>query len=329
MLSGSLRLCNEHPNCAESGQFAVFLLVHISFCYFSAIIGIRYNRSHLLLMSRFAFIVLVFGLALPGVGFAQAMRLTGGIELSVPPASALPAYPLISVDTPPVPELASTSHLPVMSPDLALSTYLHRATQQYAELSAYSAVTIVRAQLPDSSQQGEFELQRKFEAPHTLLFTPVHYTGDGFVKNNVITRLLQSEVDHVQKDDPSLTAVSPLNYKFSYKGAGHVQDRLVHIYQVKPHKKRMGLFKGRVYLDAHTGTLVRAEGSVVKSPSFFVKHIEFWQEYADVQSFTLPVRIHSEAKARIVGRTIVDIVHRDYQPVPAPSVQTARQLPAM
>ncbi|PYX37922.1 MAG: hypothetical protein DMG81_13040 [Acidobacteria bacterium] len=115
-----------------------------------------------------------------------------------------------------------------MSPDLALSTYLHRAAQQNAQLSAYSAVTIVRAQLPDSSQQGEFELQRKFEAPHTLLFTPLHYTGDGFVKNNVITRLLQSEVDHVQKDDPNLTAVSPLNYKFSYKGAGHIQDRLVH-----------------------------------------------------------------------------------------------------
>ena len=103
----------------------------------------------------------------------------------------------------------------------------------------------------------------------------------------------------------------------------------MHIYQVKPHKKRVGLFKGRVYLDVHTGTLVRAEGSVVKSPSFFVKHIEFWQEYADVQSFTLPVHIHSEAKARIVGRTIVDIVHRDYQPVPAPALQTAQQVPAM
>jgi hypothetical protein len=26
--------------------------------------------------------------------------------------------------------------------------------------------------------------------------------------------------------------------------------------------------------------------------------------------------VHSEARARIVGRTVVDIVHRDYQPVP-------------
>jgi hypothetical protein len=79
----------------------------------------------------------------------------------------------------------------------------------------------------------------------------------------------------------------------------------------------------------HTGTLVRAEGSMVKSPSFFVKHIEFLQEYADVRSFTLPVHVHSEAKARIVGKTIVDITHRDYQPVSAATNQTAGQSPAM
>ncbi len=243
--------------------------------------------------------------------------------------STLPVSPFLSADNQFAPALPSTSRLPVMSPDLALATYQQRVSQQASQLSAYSAVTVVRAELPDSSQQGEFELQRKFEAPHTLLFTPVHYSGDGFVKNNVITRLLQSEVDHVQKDDPSLTAITPANYKFSYKGASRIQDRLVHVYQLKPHKKRLGLFKGRIYLDAHTGALVRAEGSVVKSPSFFVKHIEFWQDYAQVQSFTLPVHIHSEAKARIVGRTIVDIVHRDYQPVPATSFQAARQIPAM
>jgi hypothetical protein len=245
---------------------------------------------------------------------------------------ALPAYPLVSADTEPVPPLGATAQFPVMSPELALSTYQLRSSQQAAALAAYSAVTVVRAELPDTSQQGEFELQRKFEAPHTLQFTPVHYTGDGFVKSNVITRLLQSEVEHVQKDDPTLTAISPANYKFSYKGVSRLEERLVHVYQVKPHKKRPGLFKGRIYLDVHSGALVRAEGSVVKSPSFFVKHIEFWQDYTDVQSFTLPVHIHSEAKARIVGRTIVDIVQRDYQAIPAntpATTQTAKQIPAL
>jgi hypothetical protein len=283
-------------------------------------------------MKRFILIVLLLGLCVPGEVFAQAMLSAGPAEMPKVADGALPLYPLVSADTQPVPALGTTTQLPVMSPDLALSTYQHRSSQQAAALAGYSAVTVVRAELPDTSQQGEFELQRKYEAPHTLQFTPVHYTGDGFVKSNVITRLLQSEVEHVQKDDPALTAISPANYKFSYKGVSRVENRLVQVYQVKPHKKRPGLFKGRVYLDARTGALVRVEGSVVKSPSFFVKHIEFWQDYTDVQSFTLPVHIHSEAKARIVGRTIVDIVQRDYQAVPAnapATTQTDKQIPAL
>ncbi len=254
----------------------------------------------------------------------------GGVSVSASADGILLVSPLVSGYDGSVPSLGSSAELPVMSPELALATYQQRSAQQAAALASYSAVTVIHAELPDSSQQGEFELERKFQAPHSLQFTPMHFTGDGFVKSNVITRLLQSEVDHVEKDDPALTAISPANYKFSYKGASRIGERLVHVYQVKPHQKRPGLFKGRVYLDARTGALVRAEGSVVKSPSFFVKHIEFLQEYADVQSFTLPVHVHSEAKARIVGRTVVDIVHRDYQPVPAPLNQTAAgQVPAL
>jgi hypothetical protein len=280
-------------------------------------------------MKPVAFIVILLGLGLPREVFPQAMLPNSGVSVSASADGILLVSPLVSGNGS-VPSLGSSAELPVMSPELALATYQQRSAQQAAALAAYSAVTVIHAELPDSSQQGEFELERKFQAPHSLQFTPMHFTGDGFVKSNVITRLLQSEVDHVEKDDPALTAISPANYKFSYKGASRIGERLVHVYQVKPHQKRPGLFKGRVYLDARTGALVRAEGSVVKSPSFFVKHIEFLQEYADVQSFTLPVHVHSEAKARIVGRTVVDIVHRDYQPVPAPLNQTAAgQVPAL
>ena len=145
---------------------------------------------------------------------------------------------------------------------------------------------------------------------------------------NVIARLLQSEVDHLQKDDLSMTALSPANYKFSYKGASDVDGRAVHVFQVKPRKKRAGLFKGRIFLDAFNGNMVRAEGSVVKSPSFFVKKVEFVQDYADVDGFTLPTHVHSEAIARIVGRTVVDIYQRNYQPVASP-VQASQQTPTL
>jgi hypothetical protein len=108
----------------------------------------------------------------------------------------------------PVPGLVRPLTLPRMSPELALSTYELRAARQSAELASYSATTVVRAELSESSQHGEFELERRYTAPHSLEFKVVKFAGDNFVKGNVILRLLRSEVDHVRKDDPALTAIT-------------------------------------------------------------------------------------------------------------------------
>jgi hypothetical protein len=129
----------------------------------------------------------------------------------------------------------------------------------------------------------------------------VHFSGDGFVKSNVIARVLQTEVEHVQKGDNALTAITPANYKFSYKGVSRVEGRDVHIYQLKPLTKRPGLFKGRIFLDAD-GKPCTHRGKIVKSPSFFVKNIEFLQDFADFGRFTFPVRLHSEQQRELWER---------------------------
>ncbi|HEX9111149.1 MAG TPA: hypothetical protein VF845_06685 [Terriglobales bacterium] len=238
--------------------------------------------------------------------------MTTPIATASVPGESVPGLAGADVSTP---DLVPAASRPQMSAELALQTFQKRSTRQAQELAGYSAVTVIRAELPRSSQHGELELERHYSIPRTLTFKALHYIGDGFVKTNVIARLLQSEVDHVQKDDPAVTALRLENYKFSHKSTTQITGRVVHVYQIKPRKKRPGLFKGHIYLDASTGSLVRAEGRVVKSPSIFVNKIDFVQEYAEVSGFTLPTHIHTEAKAALVGRTVVDIVNSDCQPV--------------
>jgi hypothetical protein len=283
------------------------------------------------------FLFLCFWLV--GLAVAQApLLMKPGADASSPssmssfgvPASDIP--PAISSGDEVAVTLAEPAVLPRMAPELALQVYRGRSVIQTQQLASYSATTLVRAQLPDTSQSGEYEVQQHYSAPRTLAFKAVRFTGDVFVKTNVITRLLQSEVDHVQKDDPALNAISPANYKLSYKGTNELQGRTVHVYQLKPRQKRAGLFKGRIYVDAYTGSLVRAEGRPVKSPSMFIKKIEFVQDYEDIGPFTFPVHIHSEATARIVGRAVVDVYQRDYQPVAsagANTAVTAERVPAL
>jgi hypothetical protein len=262
------------------------------------------------------FLALLFLTAAPSFAQATAPGISSADSGGSLSKADLPS--VLTVLPPDVPSaLVAPAYLPQMAPEFALQVYRNRVAQQTTQLSSYSAVTSILAQLPDTQQYGQCDLQRHYAAPHTLEFKSVHFVGDNFVKSNVIYRLLQSEADHLQKDDPALTAINPDNYKFSYKGMSQLGSREVHVFQLKPRKKRTGLFKGKIYLDAYTGSMVRAEGRVAKSPSLFIKKIEFVQDYADIGSFTFPVHIHSEAQARLIGRAVVDVFHRDYQPVAA------------
>ena len=294
-------------------------------------------------MQRTFLKVLVLCFWLTGLAVAQAPLLAmPGADASFPPpissfgASAFDGSTSIPVAIPSADQISvplmAPPVLPRMAPELALQVCRGRWVIQTEQLASYSATTLIRAQLPDTSQSGEYEVQQHYLAPRTLAFKALRFTGDAFVKTNVIIRLLQSEVDHVQKDDPALNAISPQNYKFSYKGTNQLEGRLVHVYQLKPRQKRAGLFKGRIYVDAYTGSLVRAEGRPVRSPSLFIKKIDFVQDYVDIGPFTFPVHIHSEARARIVGRAIVDVYQSDYQPVAntmANTVVAAQPIPAL
>ena len=244
---------------------------------------------------------------------------TGAAVAQVPAGSrAVMGNAFVSLDDPKI--ALPTPALPRMAPELALQVYQQHSVEQNQKLAEFTDTTLVQAELPDTSQRGEYELVRNYSAqPRQLTYRSVKFTGDGFVKTNVITRLLQSEVDHVEKGDPEASAISEKNYKFSYKGTEELNGRLMHVFQLKPRRKDPSLFKGRMLVDAYTGTLRRAEGTVSKSPSFFVKKIEFVQDFDDISGFTLPVFMRSTAKARIIGKAIVNVFHRGYDLKAQPS----------
>jgi hypothetical protein len=245
-----------------------------------------------------------FGQGVPLAASPPPLGIDSFAGADIPVTSALESVPLPSIS------------LPRMTPELSLEMLESHGPWQSAALKGYTDETLVMADLVDSSQRAAFQLERSYVAPHTLTFKPISYTGDAFVKNNVITRILQSEVDYVTRDNAAQTALTVANYKFSYKGDQELDGRTVKIFRVKPRRKWAGLFKGLIYLDSSTGSLVRSQGTIVKSPSFFVRDIEFVQDYAEIGGYTLPVRLHTTARVRFLGRTVVDTFHRQYHPQP-------------
>lgn len=275
------------PTCLESHYYGKFVR--------------RFDKNILVLMT-FRKSLLISLLLMPSLCLAQ-MLMHDPARLSLRGSEAD-----ISIPSP------TAVALPRMAPELALREYERRADDQRTRLTGIEDETVITAELPDSEQKGEFQLRRTYTAnPPSLQYRTINYSGDGFVKTNVIGRVLQSEVDHVQKGDQAATAVNHQNYKFLYKGVELVRGIETHVFQLKPRRKQAGLIKGKIYLDTHSGSILRMEGSTAKSPSFFIRKLEFVQDFDDIDGFTMPTKLHSTTKARIIGRTVVDIVHKAYR----------------
>jgi hypothetical protein len=207
--------------------------------------------------------------------------------------------------------MAAAGVVPEPSPEQTLRTYQERAVRQLTDLAEFADQTCIEAELPETSQKGQFCFIRSFSAPHSLVYSPLDFVGDSFVKNNVILRFVRSDVEHVQHS--ASLAILEENYKFSYKGTENLNGHLLYTFAVKPRHKSADLFKGKILVDPHTSCIVRAAGHVSKSPSWWIKRIDFIQDYAMVGDFALPVRTESVTQVRIIGRVVVRIRHRAYE----------------
>ena len=203
--------------------------------------------------------------------------------------------------------------LPSPAPQEVVDTYTAISREQGERLRGASMEVEIEANLPKLQKQGRLHALRRISRLGRITYEALRFEGDKTVKNNIIARYLTADTE-AQSADQSLLAVIPANYKFKFKGHSGEGENQIYIFQLTPRKKRVGLFKGKIFLQEATGRLVRAQGTVTKTPSFFISKIRFTQDYGMVAGFTLPTHIRSEADTRLVGKALVDMVHRDYQP---------------
>jgi hypothetical protein len=99
-----------------------------------------------------------------------------------------------------------------------------------------------------------------------------------------------------------------------------LNGRPLYAFVLKPQRKEPGLFKGKILIDPRSGHIVRAMGRLNKSPSWWIKRVDFIQDYVDVGGFTMQTQMHSVIQARIVGHVVVNVRHINYE------VRTVEQL---
>ncbi len=189
------------------------------------------------------------------------------------------------------------------------------ATETQARLMRAATMDIdIEASLPSLKKHGKLHALKRITSLGRITFEALKFDGDGTVKKDVISRYLQAQADNAQS---AALAVTPANYKFNYKGRGVFEGRDVHIFQVTPKKKLAGLFKGEIRIDAATYLPVQESGYLVKSPSIWLKRVEFVRTFEIRNGLSVPLQEQNTAEVWLAGKVEMTVDYSNYSAEPA------------
>lgn len=197
-----------------------------------------------------------------------------------------------------VSSLAEPAKAPMPEEEM-VSRYVEASHQQQETLRGGTMQVDIDASVPKLQKHGKLQAIKSISKLGKITYHLLGFSGDNSVKTDVIARYLKAEID-ASEGGPNLS-ISPENYKFKYKGMQDWNGRDVYILHVTPRQKRVGLFKGELWVDAETYMPVREKGSFVKSPSIFLKKMEFVRDYQLADGVSVPQRMESKVETRFFG----------------------------
>jgi hypothetical protein len=188
---------------------------------------------------------------------------------------------------------------PPVPEDEMVSRYMDATQQQQGALRGGTMEVDIDAKVPNMKTKGKLHALKSISKLGKITYHALGFSGDNSVKTEVIGRYLTAEVNAAQAGQDF--SVTPENYKFKYKGMENRDGRDVYILHVTPRHKKVGLFKGELWVDAQTYLPVRESGSFVKSPSIFLKKMQFVRVYDVQNGVAIPQRMESKADVRFIG----------------------------
>jgi hypothetical protein len=193
-----------------------------------------------------------------------------------------------------------------------LCSYLMASQAQRDRLNGSIAEVSIDADVPALHKHGRLSALRRISRLGRITYDVLRYEGDNGVKNDLIARYLTAEAQARDSADASI-AVTPANYKFAYKGTRPWDGRTIYVFDLKPRAKRKGLFRGMLWVDTQTYLPVRESGYLVKSPSVFIKKVEFTRDYQTANGVALVAQLDTTVETRVVGRAHMTVHYGDYR----------------
>jgi hypothetical protein len=164
-------------------------------------------------------------------------------------------------------------------------------------------------------QRGWLVAQTVFSPETGFRYDVTAEGGSRSIRARVLRPLLEEERRLIAEGLGESVALSSENYRFTPKGRA---DGLV-IVEMRALRKDKSLINGRVFLTPGDGELVRAEGRLARSPSFWLSRVDVVRSYRRLNGVVVPVSLESTARLRLPGRSTLLMTYHyseiDHRPV--------------
>ena len=149
--------------------------------------------------------------------------------------------------------------------------------------------------------------------------------GSDLIRRRVFRSMLENEEQIFANGDLARSSITPTNYDLSAAPAS--EPGLVKLF-VKPKRKDVTLIDGAVYITDTDADLVRVEGRLAKSPSFWTRRVDVVKQYARVGGLRVPIRVESTAQIRFAGTSTMTMTY-DYEMINGVNVGASRAVVAL
>jgi hypothetical protein len=184
---------------------------------------------------------------------------------------------------------------------VAFARYIASLEQHDPFTEAGPVAVLIEASLPRFYKDAQLLAIRRMGENERSEYLIAGLVGDGAALDEVTTRYFALQ-EEIEKLPSSSIHISPENYKFRLRGEVKTGIGSAYVYDITPRKRRRGLFKGQIWIEAGTGSEVLTRGHLEGAPSVG-SSVDFVREtkldgagYARVThlSFTVPLLGRSE-----------------------------------
>jgi hypothetical protein len=203
-------------------------------------------------------------------------------------------------------------------PDATVAQLMQAYELQSKKLRGVRIPVSFEGEIPALKNKGQMRAVRTVSAAGKVEYSVVAFEGDDRIRKDVIFQYMRADAD--PNPAKGNAAVTPQNYRFENLGRQRLEDGTeVVVLRLTPREKRVGLFRGELWLDPSTLAPVRERGVFVKSPSVFFKRVEFRRDFRIFDGVSIPAKLSSRIQTRIVGEVSLDIQFGEPEPVDSAS----------